>query len=228
MSKALLYLLTLPLMLLDGLLHFLRMGGVRVVAVRADTRSPQLVHLWHERGLSGTRYGNGSSENLRVFGHVALHLGTWKLTPGLSQRGIKLDLDSPFALRSLQHVARKLGLPVELGPDAKAPKGCPLVIHEGEPGAAVPAGPVLTVHKWDVDGGADAVSGEVNVLRYVQGGQIRWSKRGHNVWLRDNSLYAGLNGTAWVLYRGLDLRMLAWRLDTGEIVADRYLIGGLR
>ena len=163
-----------------------------------------------------------------MFGHVALHTGTWKLTAGESQRGTGLDLDSPFAERSLAKVGRRLGLPVALGPKPKSPKNCPIRVTEAKPtDQALPDGPELLVNKWEFDGGADSVSGELHLVRYVQGNKVRWQMRAQSMWLGKERCYAGPNDTAWMLYDGVDLRMRAWRLTDGDVLADRYVIGGL-
>jgi hypothetical protein len=228
MMKALLYLLLLPVRILDTLWHFLQLGGVEILAVRTDSKSPQLVHIWYARALTGSRYGPSPAADVRMFGHVALHTGTWKLTAGESQRGTGLDLDSPFAERSLAKVGRRLGLPVALGPKPKSPKNCPIRVTEAKPtDQALPDGPELLVNKWEFDGGADSVSGEASVVRFVQGAKIRWQLRGQSMWLGKERLYAGPNDTAWILYDGVDLRIRAWRLTDGEVLADRFVIGGL-
>lgn len=226
--KALLYLLLLPVRILDTLWHFLQLGGVEILAVRTDSKSPQLVHIWYARTLTGSRYGPGHGPDTRLYGHVALHTGTWKLTAGESQRGTGLDLDSPFAERSLAKVGRRLGLPVALGPKPTAAKTCPVRQTNAKPtGQTLPDGPELLVNTWEFDGGADSVSGVVHLVRYVQGHKVRWQMRGQSMWLGKERMYAGPNDTAWMLYDGVDLRLRAWRLSDGEVLADRYVIGGL-
>lgn len=223
------WLLTLPIRLVDHLLHFAQLGVVEVLAVRSDTRSQQLVHIWYARSASGSgRYGATPEANVRMFGHVVLNTTTWRLTSGLRQTGTKLELDSPFAERSLAHVAQKLKLPSALGPAVKQPHGCPL--HQSrspKPPPPMVDGPALLLHEREYDGGADSVSGEVHELRYVQGGQERWKLRGQSIWMGKRFVFAGPDGTVWLLYHGLDLRLRAWRLADGEVLADRYLLGGL-
>lgn len=223
------WLLTLPIRLADHLLHFAQLGVVEVLAVRSDARSPQLVHIWYARTpTSGGRYGATPDGRVRQFGHVVLHTGSWRLTSGLQQSGVALELDSPFAERSLLHVGRKLGLPTALGPKAKGLQGCPL--HQSrspKPPPPLPQGPALLLHEREFDGGADSVSGEVHELRYVHAGQVRWQLRKQSLWMGKQLVFAGPDGTAWLLYHGLDLRMRAWKLDGGKVLADRYLIGGL-
>lgn len=228
MMKALRHLSLLPIRIIDDLLHFLQLTRTEVIAVCTDSKSPQLLHIWYARSLSGSRYGPPPAPNVRLYGHVALHTGTWKLTAGVSQRGVGLDLDSPFAERSLAKVGRSLGLSVALGPQVKGLVSCLVSVMEQKPGTEpLPNGAALLVHKWEVDGGADSVSGELHLLRFVQGGTVRWQLRGQSMWLGKQHCYAGPNGSAWMFYEGVDLRMRAWRLSDGEVLADRFVIGGL-
>ncbi len=218
----------MPVRLLDFLLHFGQLGILEVLHVRRDANRPELVHLWYSRTLSSSRYGAGLNDNVRMFGHIAIDTSTWKCIGGERQRGVELHLDSPFAERSIAAIGRRLGCSTALGSSAKRLADCPVKVAKGKPDAtALPEGPALLVNTWEFDGGSDSASGDVDELRYVVRSKVRWRMTGQSRWMGREHCYAGLDGTAWILYNGVDLRIRAWRLADGEVLADRYVIGGI-
>jgi hypothetical protein len=228
MNRVLRTLLLFPVWLLDHMIHFVKSGAVQILSVKSDAHAPHLVHVWYARTLQGSTY-HAVDPSAKQFGHVVLNTNTWKFTAGLQQTGTRLELDSPFAERSMALVGRRLNVAPALGKSAPSMKGCAVRVFDQKPAstAPLPDGPALVLHRWEFDGGAESVSGEVHWLRYLQGGKTRWSLRKQSLWLGKERCYAGPDGTAWMLYEGLDLRMRAWRLADGAILADRYVVGGL-
>ena len=227
--NALLFILLLPVRLLDFLLHATQLGVLEVLQVRKDANRPEFIHLWYSRTLTATHAGARANADARMYGHVVIDTLTWKCTAGERQRGVALHLDSPFAERSIAAVGRRLGYSAALGGRANDMANCWVNVAKGKPneGDALPEGPALLVHTWEFDGGADSVSGDVNDIRFVQGGKIRWRRKGQSIWMGKERCFSGPDGTSWMLYSGADLRLRAWRLADGEVLADRYVIGGI-
>jgi len=227
--NALLFILLLPVRLLDFLLHAAQLGVLEVLHVRQDANRPEFIHLWYSRTLTSTHAGARSTADARMYGHIVIDTLTWKCRAGERQRGVELHLDSPFVERSIAAVGRRLGYSAALSGRARSIADCLVKVAKGKPndGAALPEGPALLVNTWEFDGGADSVSGEVDDVRFVQGAKIRWRLKGQSIWMGEKHCFSGLDGTVWMLYSGADLRLRAWRIADGEVLADRYVIGGI-
>lgn len=227
--NTLLFVLLLPVRLLDFLMHAVQLGVLEVLHVRKDANRPEFIHLWYSRTLTSTHHNARTNDDARMYGHVVIDTLTWKCTGGERLRGVELHLDSPFAERSIAAVGRRLGYSAAMGGRARVLEDCPVKFAKGKPndGAALPDGPALLVNTWEFDGGADSVSGDVDDIRFVQGGKIRWRREGQFIWMGKERCFSGPDGTAWMLYSGADLRLRAWRLADGEVLADRYVIGGI-
>ena len=64
--NGLLFILLLPVRLLDFLLHATQLGGVEILAVHTDANKPEMVHLWYARTLMSSRYGDRSNASARM------------------------------------------------------------------------------------------------------------------------------------------------------------------
>lgn len=205
---------------IEGVLAFLAMRHLSVLAVKRDARHGHLMHIFLEETM--TPKGRPSRT---AFRHLLLDMRSLRTCVGQRQNGERLQMDSPFVARSLERAGVWAGQSLALGKQAGNDGVKVLHKHVEEYGDVLEKhGRVLSVQTKTVEGNSETSDREVSLLRLCVDGTVLWSMKTDGSAGVDRC-FTDQGDRLFCIYSGLaDTVLLVLDMRTGEELSKRYLL----